>query len=1342
MKSGPPRPALGQVIQIGKLYDSRTDSFLPSSVFTSSPPPDDVLVRTPVTAAAGTTIRTVSSDTYKDKFELLGVHPDLGASILGYLVELDGRSGSGAYLSRRRATNRVAQAALLYRLLTVKERIDRRSRNLPASTDSSALRGTHATHVVAAIDWGVEAIAEVSCRVEAGGADRAAAAVAALQSELEGGGATGHQDPAALDVHVLSDAFSAPENVGTIGAAAVMLRQRLPQTLGQSKGQGQGRPITYWLMPVSVFMGYIQDDDEDDDLGGYGAAAIGATAIQVSPEHLDRFHNTLQELEAAYRRLADYATFLSAHPDYSSPDHARTVRQRAGDVQHAIRQAQARYGQALRDVRMGSSPAAVLQDLHGSLVQGDTGPLQAVSLVDQERAKVELAALAVQSGARYVGRDSRIDPADIPRQNARSGQAVYVMTLSCEATRGEQWAAHEALLRELLDTEQRSGAQVWVVDYDAIGQPLAEAKIAEYQGGNEVTADLLDRRRVLVDKCFAQCPEQSLETRDIQKPVKRRFVKIPCPGPMCDARSTLAWTCPRCLHPLEYGCSDQYIYCDCGRSRFANFAFKCCNAAVHGPRYTPYGSKGQLQALLDGLPASTDYINILILGETGVGKSTFINAFANYLTFDSLDEALKCPEFHWVIPCSFSTQTMDRNQPGGKIKQHKIRIGDRSDEHDGSKGDSATQQTSVYPITVGEKTIRLIDTPGVGDTRGVQFDKKNMADILATLNSYEELHGILILLKSNSARLTITFEFCIKELLTHLHKSAVNNIAFGFTNTRISNYAPGDTFGPLETLLAKQQDVHLPLDMNTSYCFDSESFRYLAAHKQGIYMENEEDFRRSWRHSCDETRRLVNYFASKAPHSVTSTISLNGTRLLILELTKPLADISQQIRKNIAMCQDRERELADARLTGHELFQKLQVSKLLRRKKELGEPRTVCADRECIEVTHDEEGRQLTVYNSHCHPQCYLKDVPAEQLGHADLIQCAAFNGSDHCRICRHHWRQHLHIYYEFEEYTATLTDPGVEKALAANASDATLRQTALQEAKQRIREYEEEHKLVGEAAAQFGLYLKKHSITSYNDATLAYLDMLIKLEEEKIEVGGSKALLDSLREDRRRHEELVKALTNGMKQPAGTQGSYTVLDEAGVDAVVRRLYRLKHFGEQLKMVKNTISAAQQATYRERPYRVGGRKPHAPSAGSSRGAAPAAAGSIMSLGGVVGGKVSSLLGMATRSTSPPSQSGPRYPASKSSHGRGGPSWPAIPLRSNGLSPSLSVSGRSSSSQSASHGTVAVSSTSYASESFFPSRQPARQPSPPPQDPPPPYPSSGGPSVGADRSNSSWSTNFW
>jgi hypothetical protein len=89
-------------------------------------------------------------------------------------------------------------------------------------------------------------------------------------------------------------------------------------------------------------------------------------------------------------------------------------------------------------------------------------------------------------------------------------------------------------------------------------------------------------------------------------------------------------------------------------------------------------------------------------------------------------------------------------------------------------------------------------------------------------------------------------------------------------------------------------------------------------------MENEEDFRRSWKHSHDESQRLADYFQFKQPHLVTSTISLNGIRQLILELTKPLADMSELKRKNIANLADVEKELVDTRRTGEALRKKLQ----------------------------------------------------------------------------------------------------------------------------------------------------------------------------------------------------------------------------------------------------------------------------------------------------------------------------------------------------------------------------------------------------------------------------------
>ena len=43
-------------------------------------------------------------------------------------------------------------------------------------------------------------------------------------------------------------------------------------------------------------------------------------------------------------------------------------------------------------------------------------------------------------------------------------------------------------------------------------------------------------------------------------------------------------------------------------------------------------------------------VNILILGETGVGKSTWINGIANYAKHNSLEDAMGDPEFTVLIP--------------------------------------------------------------------------------------------------------------------------------------------------------------------------------------------------------------------------------------------------------------------------------------------------------------------------------------------------------------------------------------------------------------------------------------------------------------------------------------------------------------------------------------------------------------------------------------------------------------------------------------------------------------------------------------------------------------------
>ena len=132
------------------------------------------------------------------------------------------------------------------------------------------------------------------------------------------------------------------------------------------------------------------------------------------------------------------------------------------------------------------------------------------------------------------------------------------------------------------------------------------------------------------------------------------------------------------------------------------------------------------------------------------------------------------------------------------------------------------------------------------------------------------------------------------------------------------NYRPGDTFPVLQKLLAKlnSEDIDIKLNMRTTYCFDSESFRYLAANKNNVELGNREDYARSWERPARETERMLDHIQSISPHPIESTTSLNTTRKLITDLTIPMAEISRNISLNLQLIQDENARLTESKAKG------------------------------------------------------------------------------------------------------------------------------------------------------------------------------------------------------------------------------------------------------------------------------------------------------------------------------------------------------------------------------------------------------------------------------------------
>ena len=378
-------------------------------------------------------------------------------------------------------------------------------------------------------------------------------------------------------------------------------------------------------------------------------------------------------------------------------------------------------------------------------------------------------------------------------------------------------------------------------------------------------------------------------------------------------------------------------------------------------------------------------VNILLLGPTGVGKSTFINAFVNYLLYDTLEEALHA-EMRVLIPSFFVNVNMET------FKEQRITVGEpNKHEMFSTRGQSATQQCRSFVFPIANRKLRIIDTPGIGDTRGVDKDNANLQELLTFISQYDHLNAICILLKPNEERLTATFKYCVNELFRHLHVDAKKNLLFVFTNARATSFKLGTTARCLGTLFEdneSKQSARMSLSPDNTFLFDSEPFRCLALRQNGVEIDDdlEATYGRSWNHAVNTCTRFLSRVIQLDPHLVRQTISINQADQLIYKLPRPIAETQRSIAENLQLAEQYQRQidnnpqLIDGGLPQH--------TAVVRR---LDFPRTVCTSDGCRQVVR-ENGQTRVKYTTICHRECYLKGVVQETLADPQLKDCSAMD--------------------------------------------------------------------------------------------------------------------------------------------------------------------------------------------------------------------------------------------------------------------------------------------------------------------------------------------------------------
>lgn len=160
------------------------------------------------------------------------------------------------------------------------------------------------------------------------------------------------------------------------------------------------------------------------------------------------------------------------------------------------------------------------------------------------------------------------------------------------------------------------------------------------------------------------------------------------------------------------------------------------------------------------LTGSPSVYNLLLLGQSGVGKSTFINALHNYVTYKTIFDIPHQTKNDFPVPIAFTMSDDDDII-------HEFKIGEEKNEDENENlslnAGSGTRGCKPYKYIFEDVAINIIDTPGLVDTEGVDKDKKNMENILSFIGQCESIHGICILLRPDEERLNDIFKYVKKK---------------------------------------------------------------------------------------------------------------------------------------------------------------------------------------------------------------------------------------------------------------------------------------------------------------------------------------------------------------------------------------------------------------------------------------------------------------------------------------------------------------------------------------------------------------------------------------------------
>ncbi|XP_051269398.1 uncharacterized protein LOC127370934 [Dicentrarchus labrax] len=462
---------------------------------------------------------------------------------------------------------------------------------------------------------------------------------------------------------------------------------------------------------------------------------------------------------------------------------------------------------------------------------------------------------------------------------------------------------------------------------------------------------------------------------------------------------------------------------------------------------------------------------ILLVGETGTGKSTLINALVNYTM-----------GVEWEDNVWFQIVEEEKDEKEEKRSQL----------------ESQTSDVIVYEIFGFEDktlpySLTIIDTPGYGDTRGIELDviiSHRLLDLFRSEDGVHEINAVGLVLKATENRLSDRVRYIFDSVMSLFGKNMENNIVALIT------HSDGLTF---EKALKALEEANIKCAKDK----DNEPVYFLFNNHQNKQKtkRNTAALKSAWSLTTDGMSQFIDFLKKTAPQKMITTVEVLNSRIR-------LTACIQNLKERVEFIEVKQKEIQQT----EEALKKYE-QEMKNNEKFTVEVDEVYKDKQLIDggmwgLVFYEGAVCCTVCEENCHyPGCTMAWYPK----HCEVMK------DGHCTVCTRKCPVSAHVkekwIYVNKTRKVQKTFEELKEKYEKNKTESESSLSLLEILQKETEELQKDKDQLLEESFQYVVRLEQIALNADSLSTLVHLDFLIEKMKEK----GDTEKVQKLEEMKRR---------------------------------------------------------------------------------------------------------------------------------------------------------------------------------------------------------------------------------